>query len=58
MPTAFTNGRVGSRWVLLEWRLEFSGNSDLLFLRVHITQQSVGEPRVLNIAVTTQNMNW
>ena len=57
MPTDFRRGTFEARWVSLEWRLGFSGNSDLLFLRVHITQQSVGESRLLNIAITTQDMN-
>ena len=57
MPTDFTNGTFGSRWVSLEWRLGFNGNSPLQSLHVRITLQSVGEPRVLNIAVTTQDMN-
>ena len=57
MPTDFTNGTFGSRWVLLEWRLGFNGSSPLLFLHVHITRQSAGESSVLNIAVTTQDMN-
>ena len=57
VPTDFTNGTFGSRWVSLEWRLGFNGNSDLQYLRVHITSQSAGESRVLNIAVTTQDMN-
>ena len=57
VPTDFTNGTFGSRWVSLEWRLGFNGNSDLLSLRVRITPQSVGESRVLNIPVTTQNMS-
>ena len=57
MPTDFTSGTFGSRWVSLEWRLGFNGNSLLQYLRVNITRQSAGEPRVLNIAVDTQDIN-
>ena len=57
VPTDFTNGPYGSRWVSLEWTLGFDGNSAVLSFLVRITQQNTGESRVLEIEVTTQDTN-
>ena len=57
MPTNFTTGGFGSRWVSLEWMLGFGGNSDLLSLLVRVTRQRMVELRVLEIAVTSQDIN-
>ena len=56
VPTNFTNGSYGSRWVSLEWTFGFDGNSAVLSFRVRIRQSSE-EPRVLPIQVTRQDMN-
>ena len=56
MPTSFTNGPYGSRWVSLEWTFGFDGNSAVLSFGVRIRQSSE-EPRVLSIQVTRQDMN-
>ena len=56
-PTNFTTGGFGSRWVSLEWMLGFGGNSDLLSLLVRVTRQRMVELRVLEIAVTSQDIN-
>ena len=51
MPTNFTNGPNGSKWVSLEWVLGFGA---VLSFRVCITRQSSEESRVLEIEVTSR----
>ena len=35
----FTSGLVGARWAVLEWTFGFDGNSDIISLRVRVTQE-------------------
>ena len=57
VPTNFTNGSYGSRWVVLEWILGFDGNSAVLSFCVRVTQQSSEESRVLTIEVNASDAN-
>ncbi|CAI8026225.1 Receptor-type tyrosine-protein phosphatase delta [Geodia barretti] len=52
----FTSGLIGARWAALEWTFGFDGNSDIISLRVLVTQEDETNMIEINQDVNRYNV--